>query len=116
MTKSPAPEPLSTKRSRTRTRLLDAAAKLFAGRGLYGATLQEVATRANMTTGVIYGDFRNKQELFVAIFERFTFGVNARLREDASFEGKRIREQMQQIGESVIAFFAYRQSRRRAVL
>jgi AcrR family transcriptional regulator len=95
---------LSPKRSRTRAHLLDAAAKLFAERGLHGATLADVAKRANMTTGAIYGNFRNKEELFVAVFERFIFAVNATLRDGLSLEGHTFREQLRQIGEAVIAF------------
>jgi AcrR family transcriptional regulator len=95
---------LGPKRTRTREYLLDAAAELFAEHGLHGATLADVAARAHMTTGAIYGNFRNKEELFIAVFERFTFAVNDTLREGLSLKGLSFREQMRQIGEAVIAF------------
>ena len=104
MPQSSLPMELSPKRTRTRKRLLDAAAELFAERGLHGATLADVAARAGMTTGAIYGNFQSKEELFVAIFERFTFGVNAKLRDGANLQGKSFSEQMRQIAEAVIAF------------
>jgi AcrR family transcriptional regulator len=97
-------ESLSPKRARTRELLLNAAFELFSERGLHGATLADVAARAGMTTGAIYGNFRSKEELFIALFERFTFAVNTTLREGLSFEGRSFREQMRQIGEAVIAF------------
>ncbi len=97
-------EDLSPKRARTRAQLLDAAYELFAQRGLHGATLADVARRAGMTTGAIYGNFQNKEELFLAVFERFTFGVNAELRDGARFEGASFRNQMRIIGEAVIDF------------
>jgi AcrR family transcriptional regulator len=104
MPKPSARKKLGPKRARTTESLLDAARQLFAERGLHGATLADVAARAGMTTGAIYGNFRSKEELFTAIFERFTFGVNAELREGSSFEGKSFTEQMRQIGKAVVAF------------
>jgi AcrR family transcriptional regulator len=97
---------LSPKRTRTRARLLDAAYELFAQRGLHGATLADVAARAGMTTGAIYGNFASKEELFLAVFDRFlTFGVNAELLHDgASFEGLSFKDQMRILGEAVILF------------
>jgi AcrR family transcriptional regulator len=97
---------LSPKRARTRARLLDAAYELFAQRGLHGATLADVAASAGMTTGAIYGNFASKEELFLAVFDRFlTFGVNAELLHDgASFEGASFKEQMRILGEAVVAF------------
>ena len=103
MSESMTAEELSPKRVRTRARLLDAAFELFAERGLHGATLADVARRAGMTTGAIYGNFQSKEELFLAIFER-AFGVNAELQEGARFRGASFREQMRLIGEAVIAF------------
>ncbi len=83
---------------------MEAATEVFAERGIHGATLADVALRAGMTTGAIYGNFRNKEELLLATFERFAFAVNEELQEGASFEGASFREQMRRIGEAVIAF------------
>jgi len=94
------------KRARTRARLLDAATELFAERGIHGATLADIARHAGMTTGAIYGNFRNKEELLLGVFERFTFGVNAHLHEGVSFRGATFREQLRLIGEAVIAFLS----------
>jgi AcrR family transcriptional regulator len=106
MSDSPVLEELSPKRTRTRARLLDAAYELFAKRGLHGATLADVARRAGMTTGAIYGNFKGKEELFLAVFDRFlSFGVNTELLHDgASFEGAGFRDQMRILGEAVVAF------------
>jgi TetR/AcrR family transcriptional repressor of uid operon len=48
---------------RTRERLVDAAAAVFAERGFDGAGVQEIARRAGLTTGAIYGRFSGKAEL-----------------------------------------------------
>lgn len=47
----------------TRVRLLEAAAAVFAEKGYDGAGVQEIARRAGLTTGAIYGRFAGKAEL-----------------------------------------------------
>jgi AcrR family transcriptional regulator len=87
------------KRARTRARLIEAAAELFAERGFHGATLADVAGRAGLTTGAIYGNFKSKEELFLAIFEAPAAGVNVEFR-----EGAPLKAQMRLLGEAVVAF------------
>jgi AcrR family transcriptional regulator len=87
------------KRARTRARLVDAAAALFAERGFHGATLADVAARAGLTTGAIYGNFKSKEQLFLAIFEAPASGVNVEFR-----EGAPLKAQMRLLGEAVVGF------------
>jgi AcrR family transcriptional regulator len=47
----------------TRSSLVEAAADLFAEQGYGGTSLRDIADRANVTTGAIYGQFRNKVDL-----------------------------------------------------
>lgn len=54
----------------TRTGLIDAAEQLFAERGFYGVTTREVATTAGVDDALIYYHFKNKRDLFDAVFER----------------------------------------------
>jgi TetR/AcrR family transcriptional regulator, repressor for uid operon len=49
----------------TRQRLLDAATAVFAESGYEGARVQEIARRAGLTTGAIYGRFRDKADLLM---------------------------------------------------
>jgi len=53
----------------TRRRLLEAAAKVFAERGLSQATIDEVAEVAGYTKGAFYANFASKEELFLAMVE-----------------------------------------------
>lgn len=53
----------------TRTVLLDAAEKIFAGRG-YAGSLEDIADAAGYTRGAIYAQFGGKDELFLAVIER----------------------------------------------
>jgi AcrR family transcriptional regulator len=64
-------EPLTPERRRQRTRdhLLAAAAQVFAERGFHGATLDEVAQVAGFTKGAVYSNFKNKDDLFLALFK-----------------------------------------------
>jgi AcrR family transcriptional regulator len=54
----------------TRDRLLDAAATVFAERGLAAASLDEVASQAGYTKGAIYSNFASKTDLVIALLER----------------------------------------------
>lgn len=54
----------------TRNSILDAAATLFAERGVSGTTLQHIATAAGVTRGAIYWHFDDKGALFNAMIER----------------------------------------------
>lgn len=60
--------PLRQDAARNRQRLLDAAAELFASRGL-GVTLNDIAHHAGVGVGTAYRRFANKQELVEALFD-----------------------------------------------
>lgn len=64
-------EPLTAERRRQQTReyLLQAAAQVFAERGFHGATIDQVAAAAGYTKGAVYSNFKNKDELFLALIE-----------------------------------------------
>ena len=64
-------EPLTAERRRQQTReyLLQAAAQVFAERGFHAATLDEVAAAAGFTKGAVYSNFKNKDDLFLALLE-----------------------------------------------
>jgi AcrR family transcriptional regulator len=64
-------EPLTPERRRQQTReyLLQAAARVFAERGFHGASLDQVAAAAGFTKGAVYSNFKNKEDLFLALLE-----------------------------------------------
>src|SRR5689334_4602801 len=64
-------KPKGDKRERTRESLLRAARALIREKGYERTTLEEVARRAGMTTGAIYGNFKNRDELFIALGQRY---------------------------------------------
>ena len=54
----------------TREALLSAARALFAEHGYAGVATEEVVRRAGVTRGALYHYFRDKQDLFRAVFEQ----------------------------------------------
>jgi AcrR family transcriptional regulator len=67
----PAFEPLTPDRRRQQTKdhLLEAAAQVLSERGYHGATLDEVAAKAGFTKGAVYSNFKNKEDLFLALLD-----------------------------------------------
>jgi AcrR family transcriptional regulator len=59
----------------TRAALVELAAELFAEQGYLQTSIRDVARRGSLTTGAIYGHFRNKADLLVE-------AINARVSEE----------------------------------
>ncbi|HAM03458.1 MAG TPA: TetR family transcriptional regulator [Acidimicrobiaceae bacterium] len=57
------------RRELTRTALVEAAVQVFARRGFYGASLDEIADTAGFTRGAIYKNFEDKEGLFLATLD-----------------------------------------------
>lgn len=54
-------------KARTRSKLLDAAAQVFARKGFGGASVEEIAETAGYSTGALYSNFGGKDELFLEL-------------------------------------------------
>jgi AcrR family transcriptional regulator len=59
------------RRQHTRDTLLDAAEQVFARRGFDGASLDDIADTAGFTRGAIYKHFADKEDLYLAVWDRF---------------------------------------------
>jgi AcrR family transcriptional regulator len=66
------PQPVSVRRERTRDRLIDAAAQVFAHVGFGAASVEAIAEAAGFTRGAFYSNFASKEELFLALAARQT--------------------------------------------
>ncbi|NDU77412.1 TetR family transcriptional regulator [Actinomadura sp. DSM 109109] len=71
------------RRERTRAALLTAAERLWAERGIHGASLDDIAAAAGLTKGAVYSNFAGKTDLLLALMERIT---SARTRTDVCEE------------------------------
>jgi AcrR family transcriptional regulator len=100
----PRRRPKGDKRARTREALLDAAGEVTREKGFDQTTLQDVAHRAGMTTGAIYGNFRNRDDLFMALAERQWSTIRPRFAPGSSFATK-----MRALSEAVLASIPERQ-------
>ena len=86
----------SERRARTRAQLLDAAARLYAERGVDGATLDAVAEEAGFTKGAVYDHFGSKENLLTALLDEH---LAAQIAEQIGlFEANRATAQRPRIG------------------
>jgi len=93
------------KRQRTRATLLEAARQLIREKGHEAATLEAIAERAGMTTGAIYGNFKNREDLFIALAQAYWAPIKPKVKEGATFA-----EVMRSIADATIASLPDRQS------
>src|SRR5215813_6311419 len=73
--------PDEAKQGGKRERILDAAVRVFAEKGFYGAKVAEIAREAGVADGTIYLYFKSKDDLLINLFEDRMERVNANLRE-----------------------------------
>lgn len=66
----------------TREQLMLAALDVFYERGVGRASLHEIAQAAGVTRGALYWHFKNKEDLFEALFAHIFDNVSCRLEED----------------------------------
>src|SRR3954451_4645103 len=66
ITMRPMAEPLTVKARTTRAALVGSAYDLFIEEGYGAVTVRDLARRTHVTSGAMYGHFRNKADLLVA--------------------------------------------------
>jgi AcrR family transcriptional regulator len=78
------PDNKQEQRSRaTREKLLSAAHALFAQRGYAAVGTEEIVRAAGVTRGALYHQFRDKEQLFEAVFEQVEAQTTQRIAEGA---------------------------------
>ena len=78
-------QPKGDKRDRTRSRLLEAARSLIREKGYEHATLEAIAERAGMTTGAIYGNFKNRDELLISLGQTYWAPIKPHVQPGSTF-------------------------------
>jgi AcrR family transcriptional regulator len=58
------------RQAQTRAALIQAAGRLFESRGFSATSIADIADEAGYTTGALYSNFANKEDLFLAVLER----------------------------------------------
>lgn len=87
-----------SKRERTKAALVAAAARLIGEKGYHNTTLEDVAALAGMSRGAIYGNFADRDELFMAVLQAKWQPIVPPFKVGASFKA-----QMRILAELVIA-------------
>ncbi len=90
--------PKGDKRERTRAKLLEAGRAVVREKGHERTTMEAVAQRAGMTSGAIYGNFKNRDELFIALGQAYWPPIKPRIRPGSTFA-----EKMRALAEATIA-------------
>jgi AcrR family transcriptional regulator len=75
------------KQAETRARLLDAAAEVFARRGLVAASVEEITAEAGFSRGAFYSNFASKEELFAELLRERVHRLYARMAEHRARAG-----------------------------
>jgi AcrR family transcriptional regulator len=57
--------------AQTRADLIEAAARVFKRRGYEGASIAEIADEAGYSHGAVYSNFDGKEDLFLALYEKW---------------------------------------------
>ena len=90
-------------KSERREAILDAAQAVFAERGLHRATMDEIATRAELSKGTIYLYFKNRETLFLGVDLRALTELRERFLAAAESEELGLRR-VRAIGQAYFAF------------
>ena len=60
----------SARREATRQRILDAARVVFAEKGVFGASIEDICEQAGFTRGAVYSNFADKDDILREVIER----------------------------------------------
>jgi AcrR family transcriptional regulator len=89
----------------TRSKLIEAAGRVSASRGLERATVDEVAGAAGYTKGAFYANFKSKEELFLAMLDE-RFGRRLDEIDRVLDSGASVEDQARQAGRDFSEFLA----------
>jgi AcrR family transcriptional regulator len=69
------PKSLTKTRPRTLNALLSSARTLFIDRGYHATSISDICEHAGLTRGAFYSNYRNKEQLFLALYDSETHHV-----------------------------------------
>ncbi|CAK7281156.1 TetR/AcrR family transcriptional regulator [Streptomyces sp. RM1] len=75
------PKSPTKRRPITRAALTDSALELFLEKGFHATSISDIVERAGLTRGAFYSNYRDKEELFLALYDAHTDRLLTELRE-----------------------------------
>ncbi|WP_371793701.1 TetR/AcrR family transcriptional regulator (plasmid) [Streptomyces sp. NBC_01471] len=78
------PRTPTKRRPVTRAALIDSAQALFTERGFHATSISDIVERAGLTRGAFYSNYRDKEELFLALYDAHTNSLLTALQEAAA--------------------------------
>jgi AcrR family transcriptional regulator len=87
-------------KAQTRTRLIDAAGRVFVRRGFEAASVEEITAEAGYTRGAFYSNFEGKEQLFFEVLFQRAYAEYTRMIERFPLDAEP-REQMRHAGEEL---------------
>ena len=92
----------------TRTRILEAAVRVFAEKGYHETRMDDIVSESNTSKGSIYFYFPGKQEIFFGLIETFTGLLESRLEEAIAAKQHGIQQVDAALTASLRLFSQYR--------
>ncbi|MFE3830264.1 TetR/AcrR family transcriptional regulator [Streptomyces sp. NPDC059092] len=78
------PKSPTRRRPRTVASLTDSALALFTERGFHATSISDIVERAGLTRGAFYSNYRDKDELFLALYDAHADRLLSGLRDEAA--------------------------------
>lgn len=86
--------------------ILNASAEVFAEKGYYQASIQNITQKAGVSTGTFYIYYKNKEEVLLAIYQRFSECLNDMIEKKLSGNYSDSVQKLIVCTASVIKFYA----------
>ena len=87
-----------------REEILDAAQHVFFERGLYAATMDEIAEKAELSKGTLYLYYKSKEDLYLAVMMRGTEILRDKFT-DVANSGESAAKMLIDLGEAYVSYF-----------
>ena len=94
--------PTGARKPEKRQRIVEAAARVFARKGFFGASMAEIAAGAGVGKGTLYEYVSSKNDLFFAVFEWVAETSWTRARIGVETLGAPASERLQALGRSLV--------------
>lgn len=92
----------------TRTRILEAAVKVFASKGYHDAKVDDIVNEAQTSKGAFYFYFPSKQDIFIALSDTFADLLESKLTEAMQSESHGVQQMDAALRVSLGLFSQYR--------